>query len=666
MSDASRGAEPTTGSGRSDPGPSETAAFHLGAASDPAAATDPVAGPSGTADQSGVTEQSGVTDRTGITTPEPERPAAAASLDPTERVIPTWTDPSARRASALIGGPLGRHAQVGRNRILTPLRVCLLMAIGMLIFGWVAKSACIQQDAKSGVAQLDQSGQRPWLTGCYNDVVPLYGSRGFDRPRDFPYANSFIELKTGGERRIYPAGSVQERDGNLVSDTSKGPVTLSDQDIVGNAEDGYQQVVGGQLQPVDDITELGQVRYLEYPAVTGYFQWGISWVTEGYLTVAEKSSILPVPLDVAAYFTLGAIFLGLFYLWAVACTARINRRRVWDTAIMCLSPLLVVHAFTNWDLLAIGLCAGGMWAWATRRPVLSGLLLGLGMAAKLYPGLLLGPLFVLCLRTGKLGAFAKTFVAAALAWLAVNLPLLLWFPDAWNEFFRLNSTRPPEYDSWYFLYATFTDPNMWAPEPGSDTPSTVNNLSLMLFLLCCAAIAYFALSVRRRPRFAQLAFLVVVAFLLTNKVWSPQYSLWLVPLVVLALPRWRPVIIWQLIEAGVWLLLMFQFAYVNDNKTGLPVQVFAVLAIVRGLMVIYLAVLVFRDMLRPQHDPVRLAGDDDPSGGVLDGAPDRFTLPSVPALWRRWRGRSRPAAGQRDKTEPVPVGAGQSSYPTAQ
>ncbi|NNG36828.1 DUF2029 domain-containing protein [Nakamurella sp. DB0629] len=567
-------------------------------------------------------------------------------MDPTERVIPTWTDPSARRASALIGGPLGRHAQVGRNKILTPLRVCLLMTIGMLIFGWLAKSACIQQDAKSGVAQLDQSGQRPWLTGCYNDVVPLYGSRGFDRPKDFPYANSFIELKSGGERRIYPAGSVHEQDGNLVANTSKGTVTLSDQDIVGSAEDGYQQVVGGQLQPVSDIADLGQVRYLEYPAVTGLFQWGISWVTEGYLNVAKSSSILPVPLDVAAYFTLGAIFLGLFYLWAVACTAKINRRRVWDTAIMCLSPLLVVHAFTNWDLLAIGLCAGGMWAWATRRPVLAGVLLGLGMAAKLYPGLLLGPLFILCLRAGKLGAFAKTLVAAGLAWLATNLPLLLWYPEAWNEFFRLNSTRPPEYDSWYFLFATFTDPNMWAPEPGSDTPSTVNNLSLVLFLLCCAAIGYFGLSVQRRPRFAQLAFLVVVAFLLTNKVWSPQYSLWLVPLVVLALPRWRPVIIWQLIEAGVWLLLMFQFAYVNDNKTGLPVQVFAVLAIVRGLMVAYLAVLVFRDMLRPQHDLVRLAGDDDPSGGVLDGAPDRFTLPSLPTLWRRVRRRrdDRPAA----------------------
>jgi hypothetical protein len=33
-----------------------------------------------------------------------------------------------------------------------------------------------------------------------------------------------------------------------------------------------------------------------------------------------------------------------------------------------------------------------------------------------------------------------------------------------------------------------------------------------------------------------------------------------------------------------------------------------------------------RDILRPQADLVRRDGDDDPAGGVLDGAPDAVTL----------------------------------------
>ena len=35
---------------------------------------------------------------------------------------------------------------------------------------------------------------------------------------------------------------------------------------------------------------------------------------------------------------------------------------------------------------------------------------------------------------------------------------------------------------------------------------------------------------------------------------------------------------------------------------------------------------VVRDVLRPGQDVVRADGEDDPAGGVLAGAPDRFVL----------------------------------------
>ena len=58
------------------------------------------------------------------------------------------------------------------------------------------------------------------------------------------------------------------------------------------------------------------------------------------------------------------------------------------------------------------------------------------------------------------------------------------------------------------------------------------------------------------PRLAQLGFLVVAGFLLVNKVYSPQYVLWLLPLAVLARPRWRDQLVWQAGEvayfARVW------------------------------------------------------------------------------------------------------------------
>ena len=48
----------------------------------------------------------------------------------------------------------------------------------------------------------------------------------------------------------------------------------------------------------------------------------------------------------------------------------------------------------------------------------------------------------------------------------------------------------------------------------------------------------------------------MLAFLLTTKVWSPQYSLWLVPLLALARPRWRLTLVWQFSEIAVWMLTL--------------------------------------------------------------------------------------------------------------
>ncbi len=131
---------------------------------------------------------------------------------------------------------------------------------------------------------------------------------------------------------------------------------------------------------------------------------------------------------------------------------------------------------------------------------------------------------------------------------------------------------------------------------------------------------------------------MIAAFLLTNKVWSPQYSLWLLPLAVLALPRWRPLLLWQFSEAVVWVLLMLYFDGVANK--GLSIYPFLNAALLRDAMVLILVYLVIRDILRPSGDLVRMAGDDDPSGGVLEDATDRFTIPSLPTLWGRRRNRA--------------------------
>ena len=190
----------------------------------------------------------------------------------------------------------------------------------------------------------------------------------------------------------------------------------------------------------------------------------------------------------------------------------------------------ILCATINWDLPAVALAAVGMALWARRYPTWAGVAIGAAAAAKFYPFLLLGPLLVLCWRAGRMNAFARVFGGAIGAWLVINVPFMLINFDGWARFYTFSSERGEDFGSVWLLMTNI----------GIGLPASVlNKVATGLFLLLCVGIAVLALRTIRRPRFAQLAFLVVAAFVITNKVYSPQYVLWLIPLAAMARPRWR-------------------------------------------------------------------------------------------------------------------------------
>lgn len=367
----------------------------------------------------------------------------------------------------------------------------------------------------------------------------------------------------------------------------------------------------------------GKVAYLghavEYPVLLG----GTMQAAASLVAGVEQS------VRARTFYDVTAALLAVCAVVGVTATVRAaGGHRFRQTLMIAFAPALVLSAFVNWDLLALLLV--GLWlaAWSTRRTVLAGIALGLAVATKFYPVLFLGPLLLLCLRAGRLRALGQTVAAATAAWTAVNLPVYLLAPAGWKTFYTFSAERGADWGSiWFFFqYAgvrTLDDARI----------EVLNHRSLAVFVGGCVLIAALALLARRRPRLPQLCFLVLVAFLIPNKVWSPQYVIWLVPLAVLARPRLWPYVFWQLTEVvyffAIWGYLVTYVANGSPPATGfagITDDQYFPTVLLRSAGLLLLAAYVVVDILRPDHDLVRADSRDDPAGGVLDGAEDWFRL----------------------------------------
>jgi uncharacterized membrane protein len=370
----------------------------------------------------------------------------------------------------------------------------------------------------------------------------------------------------------------------------------------------------------------GKVPYrdhpVEYPVVTGYFMGAIG------LPVHAIGEANPSINQGTWFYDANALVLSALAVATCGVILALRRRRPWDAAIFAVSPILFITATVNWDFLAIGLAAFGLHAWVKRRPVLAGVLLGLGGAAKLWPLFILGPLFVLCLRSRRIREWGLAFGAAALAWAVANAPVFFLYRESWNRFFDLNTERPIDWGTFWYI-GRFLD-SKWnsgaAGDQGpfqwlSDHVPTLNILSYALFLISCAAIGVLCLLAPRRPRLASVAFLVVAAFLIFSKVWSQQYVLWLLPLIVLARPRWGAIMAWTVAEFGYFTAFYAELLGAG-GKPVIPEGTFVLASSLRLITVVVLCGLVIREIWRPELDVVRRSYSDDPDGGILDGAPD--------------------------------------------
>ncbi len=324
-----------------------------------------------------------------------------------------------------------------------------------------------------------------------------------------------------------------------------------------------------------------------------------------------------------AYFDLNSALSFICWAVIVVAIAYAAKTRSRDAIMVALAPGIILTSQLNWDLWAVMLATLGLLAFSRKHIVLAGVLLGLGAAAKLYPFFIFGAILVLCLRSGRMRHFWVSLASGVVAWLAVNVPFMITAFDEWSRFYTFSGDRPAGNSS---LWLAFAGTGM--------SGSMMSLLSNGLFALACLGIAYVGLSAQRRPRMAQLAFLIIAAFLLLGKVYSPQFVMWLIPLYVLARPKWREFLVWQVVEVFHWAVVwLWSAKAVSDGVYfggSWTIEILYGLGIVAHMaMLIYICIKIIGDIRHPERDVVRADGIDDPLAGPIENAPDAFVLPAA-------------------------------------
>jgi len=310
----------------------------------------------------------------------------------------------------------------------------------------------------------------------------------------------------------------------------------------------------GQHQwPFSTKTLLGATQSMhpvEYPALTGLIMWLISFFVE------------PAQFAWVDYFRITAGFHVILFAVTAYYIKQLAGKK-W-AIVFVMSPAVLYSLNRNWDIWAIVAMIWAIYLFEKGKMRQSAIVLAVSVATKLFPIVLIFPIFFYFMRKKQTRAFIEYFAITMGTWFLINLPFMLINFRGWSYFYEFSYKRGLGSASIFDVTSRI----------GFGIPTwdiLFYGLNLVLF---GGLGLYFWKSAKIVP-LTEGAYLTMFAFILFNKQYSMQYVIWLAALAVIALARLSQkrqlsmlyiYAMWQASE------LAFQYSFFQNILTGMYVN----------------------------------------------------------------------------------------------
>jgi hypothetical protein len=322
---------------------------------------------------------------------------------------------------------------------------------------------------------------------------------------------------------------------------------------------GTRFMNGNHNWPYNTFAGANGVQFnpVEYPVVTGIGIWILTFVTPqtGYAFLN--------------YFGINVVINALLFAGTTYYIKKLTDNKT--AYIFSLAPAVFMALNLNWDIWAVFPMVVSIYYFEKENWAKSAILLGVSIATKFFPIVLLIPIFIVLYKTRELKKGIYYFTVVCLTWLSLNIPVMITSFDGWKYFYTFSFNRGLGDGSIYSILSKLGLSNTYSN-------LVFYTLNLVLFGITFTII----LRNTNKLNLSLTAYFAVFCFTFFGKQYSMQYVLWLAPLALILigkLPRDSRnkaiflYLIWQVFELG------FRLTYFQNAVTNV--------SIVKGLNIIY-------------------------------------------------------------------------------